>query len=126
MEGESSFCSALPSMVTASDDLAVRILRHPLAGASRRPLAMGPGGRSAYAVWTDAERICDPVQRGYDASHWNALCLSSCEPAMESCDDRDADAASGGSSAVGLVQRRRSRYHFRRSHRSYAVYVSEV
>ena len=96
-------------MDTTSGDLAVRVLRNPVAYAPGSSVALGSGWRSASALWTDAQWTGDHRQRWHDARCRNALHSASREPHVASCDIEDAAAISGRPSAARTLQRRRSR-----------------
>jgi hypothetical protein len=100
---ESSFFGASLSVDTTSDDLAVRVLRNPVAGGSCSSVALGSRRRSANAVWTDAECRSDRGQRWSDASCWNAFYTSSREPDVAGCDAENAAVLSSRPRVAGTV-----------------------
>ena len=93
-------------MDTTSGDLAVRVLRNPVAYAPGSSVALGSGWRSASALWADAQWPRYHRQRWHDARCRNALYTASREPHVASCHIDNAAAISGRPSAVGTVQRR--------------------
>jgi len=101
--GAVTFCGTSFGMDTTSDDLAVRVLRHPVAGGPCSSVALGSGRRSANAVWFDAECCRDRGQRWNDASCRNALHTSSRQPDVARCDVENAAAISSRPSAAGTV-----------------------
>ena len=95
-------------MDPTSGDLAVRVLRNPVADAPCRSVAVGSGWCSAGALWTDSEWHSDRRQRRNDASCRNALDTAPRKHDVAGCDIGNAAAISGRPSAAGNVQRRRS------------------
>ena len=109
VDGESSLSSTSVGMDTTSGDLAVRVLRNPVAYAPGSSVALGSGWRSASALWTDAEWPGHRRQRWHDASCRNALHPASRQLHVAGSDIENAAAIFGRPSAAGNVQRRRSR-----------------
>jgi Flp pilus assembly pilin Flp len=80
VDGESSFRCTSVGMDAVSGDVAVRVLRDPVACGSGSSIALGSGRRSAHTVWTDAECPGDRRQCWSDARCRHALQPASCEP----------------------------------------------
>jgi len=106
VDDESSLSGTSAGVDTTSHDLAVRVVRNPVAGDPSSSLALGSSRRSADALWTDAQWRGDCRQRGNDARCWNALHTASCEPDVAGGDLENAAAISGRPSTVRTVQRR--------------------
>ena len=106
VNGEPSFSDTPVGVDSISGDLAVRILRNPVAHDPCSSVAVDSGRRPASARWTDAEWSGDRRQRWNDASCGNALHPASSEPDVASCDIEDAAAISSRPSATGTVQHR--------------------
>jgi hypothetical protein len=70
--------------------LAVRVLRNPVARGSFSAVTLGSGRRLANALWTDAECPSDRCQRWKDASCRNVLHTASREPNVAGCDVENA------------------------------------
>jgi hypothetical protein len=88
---------------STSCDLAVRVLRNPVARGPCHTVALGPGRRSANALWTDAECPSDRGQRWNDASCRVALHTASREPVVAGCDIAHAVAISSRPGAPRTV-----------------------
>lgn len=73
VDGEPSLSGTPVGVDTISNDLAVRIMRDPVAGSPCSAVALGSGRRSVNALWADAECPSDGGQRGKDAGCWNAI-----------------------------------------------------
>ena len=106
VNGEPSFSDTPVGVDSISGDLAVRILRNPLAHDPCSSVAVDSSWRPASARWTDAERSGDRRQRWNGARCGNALHPASREPDVASCDIEDAAAISSRPSAAWTVQHR--------------------
>ena len=103
VDGESSFCGASFGVDTTSDDLAVRVLRNPLAGGPCGSVVLGPGRRFTNVVRADAERPRDRRECWSDAGCRHALHSASCQPDVASGNSENAASFSSGPSPVGTV-----------------------
>jgi hypothetical protein len=103
VDGESSLSGTPVGVDTTSRDLAVRVLRNPVARGPCRTVVLGSGGRSANALWTDAECPRDRGQRWNDASCRHALHTASREPDVAGCDTAHSVAISSRPSAPRSV-----------------------
>ena len=103
VDSESAFCGTSFSLDTAPDDLAVRVLRNPMASAPCNPVTLGSAWGSANALWTDAQCPGDRGQFWNNASCGNTLDTSSGEPSVAGSDVEHAPTVPCGPSWAGTV-----------------------
>jgi len=103
VDSESAFCGTSFSLDTAPDDLAVRVLRNPVASAPCNSVTLGSAWGSANALWTDAQCPGDRGQFWNNASCGNTLDTSSGEPSVEGSDVEHAPTVPCGPSWAGTV-----------------------
>ena len=84
VDSEFAFCGASFGLDTTPDDLAVRVLRNPVAGAPSGSVILGSGRSSANALWPDAKCSGDRGQCWNHASRRNAANTSTGEPGVAS------------------------------------------
>jgi hypothetical protein len=103
VDRESAFRGTSFSLDTAPDDLAVRVMRNPVASAPFDPVTLGPAWGSANALWTDAQCPGDRGQFWNNAGCGNTLDTSSGEPSVAGGDVEHAPTVPCGPSWAGTV-----------------------
>ena len=103
VDSEFAFCGTSFSLDTTSDDLAMRVLRNPVASAPCNPVTLGSAWGSANALRTDAQCPGDRGQFWNNASCGNTLDTSSGEPSVAGSDVENAPTITSRPSVAGTV-----------------------
>jgi hypothetical protein len=103
VDGESSICGTSFGLDTTSDDLAVRVLRNPMASAPCSSVTLGSCWGSANALWTDAQCPGDRGQFWNDACCGNTSYTSSGEPSVAGSDVGNASTITSRPSVARTV-----------------------